>query len=282
MIKPSMLCLCFFAGVPMWAAAQSEAPATQSGRFAAGDGTNVAPAYSFSSAPGVGFYKRRDGDGLGFLFAAGGKKGLIALTSGSLALESNHELIWSSVSNVDNLNQMANDVRLARDGAGILSIKGGGSPGLRLYGIYNGSSTANFERFAINTAPGAVVLRTEAAGSGSVKALQVGTGANPVWIFDAQGNFGRGSASPKTALCGGTATVEGRDSAMVVTVGRGTGTNTCSVSFGTAWAAAPSCVANSSADAEPLLVSTTAGGVRVNKATPFTAGSKLHIHCAGV
>jgi len=259
--------------------AQSTAEAR---RFLIGDGTSAAPAYSFSSAPGVGFYRRHDGDGQGFLFAAGGSKGVIALTSGTLALESLHELVWSSVPNVDNLNVMINDVRLARDGAGILSLKGTTSPGVRLYGIWNGSNSINFERFAINTTPGAVQIRTEAAGSGNLKSLQLGTGSNAMWVFDANGNFGRGLTVPKAITCGSSSSINGRDSAMVVTVGSGTATTVCTVSFGAAWASAPSCVANSSLDPEPLLVSTTTGGVSVTKATAFTPGSKLHIHCAGV
>src|SRR4051812_20507340 len=123
--------------------ADAQSSAERNGvRILAGDGSTSAPAYSFSGFPGVGFYRRQDGDGQGILFAAGGKKGLIGFTSQTLALESLHEIVWSSIPNLDSLSLVINDVRLGRDAPGVLRFIGR-APTLRLYGSYSGSSTSN-------------------------------------------------------------------------------------------------------------------------------------------
>ena len=252
-------------------------------RVVAGDGTSAAPSFAFSAARGSGLYKRRDGDGQGVLFAAGGKRGVVAVTSGSLALASTHQLIWSSIPNVDNLTFATNDIRLGRVAPGVLSLRssGGSAPTLALDNVYPDFDNSS-ERFAIRSTESALILRTEASGKGKLRPLEVGTGKNAAWVFDSDGNFGRGDLAPNAAACGAKATVQGRDSAMIVTLGDGEATSKCTVNFGTAWNGEPSCVANSDRDYGPLTVSTSAGAVTVTKASAFTPRSKLHIHCAGV
>ena len=87
------------------------------------------------------------------------------------------------------------------------------------------------------------------------------------------------AALPTVGSCGTDPAVAGVDSAMVATVGTGGAATACVMNFSAAKTTAPSCTAISDTDIVALKLSTSTTAVTVTATAPFTASSKLHIHC---
>ena len=64
---------------------------------------------------------------------------------------------------------------------------------------------------------------------------------------------------------------------MLVTVGTGGAATSCAVSFGTAYANAPVCVAQNDTDKVAYSMSPSTSGITVTATAAFTASSKFHM-----
>lgn len=155
------------------------------------DGTKLLPGFAFFSDPSCGFVKRNDG--VPGILIAPGQAGVTMFgfsNQGNFALINTGGIIWSSASNTDNLNLVTNDTRLLRRTAGCLYVIGSSDATAveqAYYGKFGGSFTVDYERLRMTaTVNGAHVVASEAAGTGVLRDLKVGAGAN-LWKFSAFG-----------------------------------------------------------------------------------------------
>jgi hypothetical protein len=105
--------------------------------------------------------------------------------------------------------------------------------------------------------------------------------ANGTLVSARDGTFrhllGAGTSPTVAGSCGVSPTIAGKDSFMKVTTGTGSPTS-CAVTFGTAYATAPACVANASTTTTALNIATTTTTVTIS-AVALTAGEVLHVQC---
>jgi ethanolamine utilization microcompartment shell protein EutS len=133
----------------------------------------------------------------------------------------------------------------------------------------NGSSLATFTFNAIN------FFQPFNAGGGNFTVSTSGDGT--CRDCSARHFLGSGTSPTVAGSCGTSPAIAGKDSFMKVTTGTGAPTS-CTVTFGTAFTNAPSCVANASATTTPLNIATTTTTVTISS-TALTAGEVLHIQC---
>lgn len=104
--------------------------------------------------------------------------------------------------------------------------------------------------------------------------VRIGNGAGTVYAIVS-------GATPVIGTCGTSPSLVGTDSAMLLTVGTGGVATSCAATFSAAFTNAPICVSNSDTDIVALKVSASTTVVTVTATGPFTASSKLHVHCIG-
>lgn len=90
-----------------------------------------------------------------------------------------------------------------------------------------------------------------------------------------------GGTAPTMGACGTSPSVLGNDNAMLVTVGTGGVATTCAVTFATAYATAPVCLAQNDTDRVAYSMVTTTTTLTITAAAAFTDSSKFHVHCIG-
>lgn len=135
---------------------------------------------------------------------------------------------------------------------------------------------------------GTQVFSVGYTGTASVTDLNVGGGyatissaGDALFYADVQARhlLGYGTSPTVGGSCGTSPSIAGKDSFAKVTVGTGSPTS-CTITFGTAYATAPVCVANAATTTAPLNISTLTTSVTISAAA-LTAGEVLHVMCGG-
>lgn len=134
---------------------------TQAGVLLASSGTAGAPTYSFSADATTGMY--RDTGGGAIRFSVFGTLS-VEIGGGTLKISSDSALFRMGVSS---------DVVLARDAANVLAQRNGATAQVkRLYNTFTDAS--NYERLGINWVSNLCTIKTEAAGTGTLRGLNIG------------------------------------------------------------------------------------------------------------
>lgn len=175
------------------------------------NGTALLPSISFASDPSTGIYRVGASD-VGI--SAGGTLRFDVSTTGA-TLANTMTFGWT-------------DVVLNRDGANILALVNGVNPQeIRSYNTFTDAS--NYERILMswNDTSNQFNIRTQAAGSGTVRALGLGVGGLATatqWLINTSGNFvDQGihtiTAGSTVAASNGNATIAGAQNKLVQITG---------------------------------------------------------------
>jgi hypothetical protein len=141
------------------------------------DGSASAPGISFASDSNTGFYEIFSG----FIGYSSDGVARLALTSG-VQFKSDSTLEWSS-----GVVGGTSDVVLVRDAANTLAQRNGtNAQAFRIYNSYTDAS--NYERLKIYWAGNQAAIRTEAAGTGTVRNFLFGVNGEQ-WGVNTSGNF---------------------------------------------------------------------------------------------
>ena len=155
-------------------------------------GAAGAPSLNFG-APLTGFYS----SSAARIDVAINGQNRMRLTS-DLSLGSSGAVLWSSGTSVG-----AADVSLSREAAGVLALNGGVSPqAFRLYNTYTDSS--NYERGCLRWNANVLELGPEAAGTGSTRAVRIGSGATAIGLEDAANPGGASVGAYRNGTSGTT------------------------------------------------------------------------------
>lgn len=146
-------------------------------------GSVSAPTLRFAgSGTDLGFYS--SGNAVIFAQSSTQMVGLSA-DNGHLSLRSTWSLSWSSGSDVIN----AGDLKLFRDAASTLAQRNGSNEQVfNIYGTYTDAD--NYERLSISGGPASgegILIRSQAAGTGTVRAIKFYVGADRVASVSAEG-----------------------------------------------------------------------------------------------
>lgn len=90
-----------------------------------------------------------------------------------------------------------------------------------------------------------------------------------------------GLAPTITANCGTSPSIAGTDTNGRLNVGTGGTATTCTITFGTAWTTAPSCVAATESTALTIKAKASTSTLIITSATPFTASDLITYICMG-
>lgn len=135
------------------------------GQSKSGNGTAPFPAYTFTNDPTTGAYLPAAGD---YRLSTAGVDSL-RLTTGDVILTPAGYLGWGSI------GVTAADTQLYRDAANTLALRN--ATNAQAFNIYNTYTNAsNYERLAIAWTSNVAMITSGAAGTGTVRALGLGTG----------------------------------------------------------------------------------------------------------
>lgn len=229
------------------------------------DGTGAAPSLAFASSPTWGISKSST---WGIAFGIGAQQ--LAVDSLGPVMGSGASLRWA----VDSLvNTSAYDIKLARTGAKILTMDDGvgGAASFTTTGSFNAGASGNVAW------SGRTILRS--LGTGLLRALNNAESRSL--------DFQAVDTPTCTTSCGTSPTASGVGSSFDIVMGAsGVPASPFTITFATAWAAAPQCVASMGTTGMvvgklPLtIVTTTTTAVIVTNGTAPAVNDRYHFKCS--
>lgn len=226
-------------------------PLVNSGSFSAG--TAAAPGMSFTTDTNTGIYSV-GADSLGIS------------TGGTLRVTVSTSAVTSTLKHI---------LPNGTEGAPALSFSGVGADA----GFYGGMSGA--DQIVGLSLGGAVVTRWSQDDDFCTMFMNMNARGSLSMYGDNRIKFNSvsGSYTPTISAGGGTgATIAGVDQAFTVTAGTGSPTSV-TLTFATAFSAAPVCVATSSQSGLVLHVTPTTTNVQVSANAAISSGTKIHVMC---
>lgn len=167
--------LTLVAGVPTWVTAGS----TVTGPLRLADGSAAAPSYSFSGATSTGIFRRVGNE----LDISLGGTGYFLFNAAAMQMASTVVISWGATT-----YDSGGDLVLLRDAANTLAQRNGVvAQTFRLYNTYTDGS--NNERFQATWVGNKVFLITSAVGTGTVRALGLGTSGTSQWTITTSGHL---------------------------------------------------------------------------------------------
>ena len=175
----------------------------QSGQLLLPDGTVGAPAVSFSAASGTGF--RRIADSVVGYVPSGGVD-RIAFQENSISQDSGGEIRWTGSGNSPNATP---DLILLRDAANILAQRNGTNAQTQRWSE-TFTDASNYSRVAVTTSSSGYDLLGEAAGTGTLRLLRLGSGSVR-WHIAASGDGSLGAVTDNASDFGASGASRPRD-----------------------------------------------------------------------
>lgn len=254
-----------------------------SGQILATDGVLLAPAYTYATEPGLGWYR----EGNGKMTAAVIGTRIFSVESTGPIIHQLSALQWGSSADT------AGDVSLFRDGADALAQRRTTNPQTsRVYNTFTDAS--NYERGFARWSSNVFEVGAEAGGTGSARNMRVRSGGGvlliqPTGTGASQVGVAQTTVPTCSGSCGTSPSVTGSDTVMIVTMGSsGVPASPFTVTFNGTWSAAPACSVTSALStmvvgkmAIAVQPSTTTITVTTNGTAPGTS-DKYSIICFGV
>lgn len=242
--------------------------------FRAGDGSNAAPAYSFSNDPGIGFWRNATGR---VTFTSSANLNVFTLGGNFAALGSGGSFAWASTAD----STGAGDLILVRDAGGTLAQRNNTTAQTsRLYNTFTDAS--NYERLNLAWTTNELLLQTAQAGTGTARNFILGTNARRQVALTA-------AAPACTTNCGTSPSVAGSDSGFTVTMGAsGVPASGWVITFAQTFTNAPSCAVTMALTGMVVgkqaltAVTTTTTLTVVTNGTAPAVSDKYHVICIGV
>mgnify|MGYP000259409408 CR=1 FL=1 len=149
---------------------------TATEQFRSVDGSAAAPAYSFSSETNTGFRR------MGVAWIGVSLSGLMRFAFRT-GIRNEFQVSPESAIGWGPAIGSSNDLLLWRDASNILAQRNGATAQeSRLYGTYTDAS--NYERLTTRTAAGDYLIAPEAAGTGTLRGLQVGKSGGKLGFYE--------------------------------------------------------------------------------------------------
>lgn len=150
---------------------------TSSGQFLAADGSAAAPSYAFTTNADSGLFKA-GANTVGVSLGATERFRFTGSAAVGFTIHQSHPLSWGSA------GVATPDAFLWREAAETIAQRhGGNAQSFRIYNTY--TDAANYERAALEFSSNTLILRSQAAGTGTVRDLRLSTTGVANVIFNA-------------------------------------------------------------------------------------------------